>query len=683
MPRLRVAVDVGGTFTDVFVLDEDSGAVRVAKVPSTPSDPMEGVMQGVEAGDVGLEDVSLFSHGTTVATNALITRRFEPSAMVTTRNFRDVLEIRRGTKDDLWDAYKDVTPPYIRRRDRFEVTERVDYEGTVLTPLDEDEARELAARLRRREVKTVAVCFVNSYANPENEIRMREILQEELPDVFVSTSSETLPEIFEFERFSTTVANAVLSPLVTGYVERLEQRLADGGYAGDLLILHSGGGVMTGKLVRRFAGRIAASGIAAGAIACRHIAGLCGFENAIGLDMGGTSTDISLVYEGEMRTTNEWGVEYGHPICFPSIEILTIGAGGGSLAWIDPAGSLRNGPQSAGADPGPACYRRGGEEPTNTDANVVLGRLGGELVGGAVELDVDAAADAVGALGGQLGLDATDTARAIVRVANANMADAVRLISIRRGYDPREFALVVFGGAGALHGAALAKELGIPSVLVPPNPGITSALGCLLVDIRHDLSEIYLRRVEDASPEEIDAEFRTLEDEGRARLEAEGVPEDRMSFQRTIAMRYLGQWRSLAVEIPEGPVDIAALVASFHSEHEREFAYAREDDAPVEIYQLALRAVGVTPKPELTRHEPEPDAPLPEPVARRPVHFDEDEHALDTPVFDRDTLRAGTRLEGPAIVQQLDSTVVVPPGVTAEVDPHLIIRMTLAEEELA
>ena len=399
--------------------------------------------------------------------------------------------------------------------------------------------------------------------------------------------------------------------------------------------------------------------------------------------MGGTSTDISLVHDGEMRTTNEWGVEYGHPICFPSIEILTIGAGGGSLAWIDPAGSLRNGPQSAGADPGPACYRRGGEEPTNTDANVVLGRLGGELVGGAVTLDVDAAADAVAGLGGQLGLDATATARAILRVANANMADAVRLISIRRGYDPREFALVVFGGAGALHGAALAKELGIPTVLVPPNPGITSALGCLLVDIRHDLSEMYLRRIEDASPEEIDAEFRTLEEEGRARLQAEGVPEERMSFQRTIAMRYLGQWRSLAVEIPEGPVDIAALVASFHSEHEREFAYAREDDAPVEIYQLALRAVGVTPKPELTRHEPEPDAPLPEPVARRPVHFDEEEDALDTPVFDRDTLRAGTRLDGPAIVQQLDSTVVVPPGVTAEVDPHLIIRMTIAQEELS
>jgi N-methylhydantoinase A len=683
MPRLRVAVDVGGTFTDVFVLDEETAGVHVAKVPSTPADPMEGVMDGVEAAGVDLADVSLFSHGTTVATNALITRRFEAAAMVTTRNFRDVLEIRRGTKDDLWDAYKDVTPPYIRRRDRFEVTERIDFEGTVVTPLDEDEARALAARLKRRGVTTVAVCFVNSYANPDNEIRMREILEDELPDVFVSTSSETLPEIFEFERFSTTVANAVLSPLVSGYVERLESRLSDGGYRGDLLILHSGGGVMTGKLVRRFAGRIAASGIAAGAIACRHIAGLCGFENAIGLDMGGTSTDISLVHDGEMRTTNEWGVEYGHPICFPSIEILTIGAGGGSLAWIDPAGSLRNGPQSAGADPGPACYQRGGEEPTNTDANVVLGRLGGELVGGAVTLDADAAADAVRGIGETLGLDVTDTARAILRVANANMADAVRLISIRRGYDPREFALVVFGGAGALHGVALAKELGIPTVIVPPNPGITSALGCLLVDVRHDLSEMYLRRVEAASPEEIDEEFGKLEAEGRARLEAEGVPEDRMSFQRTVAMRYLGQWRSLAVEVDAGPVDMGEIVARFHAEHEREFAYKREDGAPVEIYQLALRAVGVTPKPELTRHDLELDAPLPEPVARRPVHFDEDDDALDTPVYERDGLHAGARVEGPAIVQQLDSTIVVPPGVTAEVDEHLIIRMTISPEDLS
>jgi N-methylhydantoinase A len=671
-----VAVDVGGTFTDVFVLDEESADVRVAKVPSTPRDPMQGVMDGIAAAELDLGDVTLFSHGTTVATNALITRRFPPAALVTTRGFRDVIEIRRGTRDDLWDAYKDVSPPYIRRRDRFELTERVDFEGRVVEAVDEEETRALAARLKRRGVETVAVCFINAYANPANEARVREILAEELPGVAISTSSETLPEIFEYERFSTTVANAVLAPLVGGYVTRLEARLRDDGYRGDLLILHSGGGVMTSALVQRFAGRIAASGIAAGAIACRHIAQLCGFENAIGLDMGGTSTDISLVHGGEMRTTSEWGVEYGHPICFPSIEILTIGAGGGSLAWIDDAGSLRNGPQSAGADPGPACYRRGGEEPTNTDANVVLGRLGSELVGGAVALDRAAAETAVRTVAEPLELDTTEAARAIIKVANANMADAVRLISIRRGYDPREFALVVFGGAGALHGAALARELSIPTVIVPPNPGITSALGCLLVDVRHDLARMHLRRVEDAVPSEIEAEFAALEDEARARLAAEGVPEDRMTFRRTIAMRYLGQWRSLSVAVDAGLESLDDVVARFHSEHEREFAYRREG-APVELYELGLQAVGVTPKPALARHALDGNGRAPVPLARRPVVFDEADEAVDTPVYDRAALPAGCALEGPAIVQQLDSTIVVPPGVTAAVDEHLIIRMEI------
>lgn len=679
MPKLRVAVDVGGTFTDVVVLDEESSAIRVAKVPSTPADPMRGVLDGVASAEVDLADVTLFSHGTTVATNALITRRFPPAAMVTTEGFRDVLEIRDGTRDDLWDAYRDVSPPYIRRRDRFEVAERTDYEGNVLTPLDEDGARELARRLGRRGVETVAVCFINAYANPQNEERMRGILLEELPDVSVSTSSGTLPEIFEYERFSTTVANAVLSPLVGGYVDRLEESLRDGGYRGDLLLLHSGGGVMTARTIAKFGGRIAASGIAAGAIACRHIAQLCGFDDAIGLDMGGTSTDISLVHGGEMRTTKEWSVEFGHPICFPSIEILTIGAGGGSLAWLDAARSLRNGPQSAGADPGPACYRRGGEEPTNTDANVVLGRLGGELVGGAVRLDRAAAAEAIDKVADPLGLSTAEAAQAVIKVANANMADAVRLISIRRGYDPREFALVVFGGAGALHGAALARELSIPTVLVPPNPGITSALGCLLVDVRHDLSEMYLHRLDAASATELKEGFERLETEGRARLEAEGVPEDRMTFRRMVWMRYVGQWRSLSVEVESDLEGLDGLAARFHDEHEREFAY-RRDEAPVEIYQLALEAVGVTPKPELTREDPV-GGELPEPAERRDVYFEESDAPVETPVYERSTLPAGTKFAGPAIIQQLDSTVVVPPGVDAEVDEHLIIRMHIGKEE--
>jgi N-methylhydantoinase A len=490
-------VDVGGTFTDICILDEGRGTIDVAKVPST-TDPIDAVVAGVVEAGVDLRDVVLFSHGTTVATNALITRNLPPAAMVTTRGFRDVIEIRRGTRDDLWDAYKDVAPPYVRRRDRFEVTERIDYAGEVVTPLDEEEARRLADVLRKREVQTVAVCFINAYANPAHEQRMREILEEELPGVSVSTSGEILPEIFEHERFSTTVANAVLSPLISGYVRRLGERLAENGYGGDVLLLHSGGGVMTPKLAERFAVRLAASGITAGAIASRHLATLCGFPNAIGLDMGGTSTDVSLVYDGEERVTKEWFVEYGYPICFPSIEVLTIGAGGGSFAWIDEAGSLRNGPQSAGAYPGPACYGRGNDRPTNTDANLVLGRLGEELIGGAMTLDRSAAEQAIRTyVGDPLGLDVVVAAEATIQVANANMADAVRLISIRRGYDPRDFCLVAFGGAGPLHGAALAKELSIPTVLVPPNPGITSALGCLLVDVRHDLSTMFLGQVRD------------------------------------------------------------------------------------------------------------------------------------------------------------------------------------------
>ena len=313
---IRVAVDVGGTFTDICILDEATSVIRVAKVPSTPSDPMEGVMTGVREAGIDLRDTVLFSHGTTVATNALITRRFPPVAMVTTQGFRDVIEIRRGTKEDLWDAYADVAPPYVRRRDRFEVPERVGYDGEVLTPLDEDAAREVARILRRRGVESVAVCFINAYANGENEVRMRTILEAELPGVNVTTSSEVLPEIFEHERFSTTIANAVLQPLVGGYVRRLEERLAGEGYDGDLLLLHSGGGVMTPRTVQRFAVRLAASGIAAGAIASRHLAALAGYPNAIGLDMGGTSTDISLAFGGELRTTREWFVEYGYPICF-------------------------------------------------------------------------------------------------------------------------------------------------------------------------------------------------------------------------------------------------------------------------------------------------------------------------------------------------------------------------------
>jgi N-methylhydantoinase A len=673
LQNLRVAVDVGGTFTDICIMDETTGLIRIEKTASS-KDPIDGIMSGVSKAAIDLDKVAMFSHGTTVATNALITRQLPRTGMVCTRGFRDVIEIRRANKEDLWDTYKDVVKPYVPRRDRLVVEERIDAQGVVVTPLEEAGARTVARTLKRRNVAAVAVCFMNAYMNGANERRMKSILEEEMPGVPISISSGVLPEIFEHERFSTTVVNAALSPVVVDYTTRLGERLKQEGYTRDLLLLHTGGGVMTPKSVKDFAARLAGSGIAAGAIASRHIAMLCGFNNSIGLDMGGTSTDVSLAYQGQSRVTKDWHVEFGYPIRFSSIEVLTIGAGGGSLAWTDEAGSLRNGPQSAGANPGPACYGNGNKQATNSDANVVLGRLGTSLAGGKIMLDPALAATAVDdSVARPFGLTREAAADAIIRVANANMSDAVRLISISRGYDPRDFALVAFGGAGALHGAAIAKDLAIPAVIVPPNPGVTSAFGCLLVDIQHDFSESYLAGADDAEPAAIEAEFGRLEEEALERLAHEGVASADIVLQRTIDMMYQGQWRSLAVAAPSPIGALAGLIEAFHRQHEREYNF-RRDEAPVGLFRLNLKAIGVVPKAELAAHEP--TGLIPQPTSRRPVWFD-DGVAIDTPVYERVDLPAGFILAGPAVVEQVDSTVVIPPGTRAEVDKYLniIIRV--------
>jgi len=675
MSHLRLAVDIGGTFTDLCVLDERSGEIRIGKVPSTPEDPIEGALLALGKAGVSLADVTLFSHGTTVATNALITRRLPRTAMVVTRGFRDVIEIGRSTKEDLWDAYKDNPPPYVRRRDRLPVTERIDTFGEIVTPLDEADAREAARILRKRGIETIAVCFMNAYANPENERRMKEILQEELPGIPVSTSSEVLPEIFEHERFSTTVVNAALRPVVGEYALRFNETLREGGYKSELLLLHSGGGVMTPQTAEEHAGRLAGSGIAAGAIASRYIGNLCGFDNTIGLDMGGTSCDVSIVLDGESTVTRDWYIEYGSPICFPSIDVKTIGAGGGSIAWIDEAGSLRSGPQSAGSEPGPACYRRGGKLPTNTDANLLLGRLGSELVGGDLLLDIEHAEAALREhVAEPLGLDPYEAARAILRVSNANMADAVRLVSIMRGHDPRDFALLAFGGAGALHGADLARELAIPTVIVPPHPGVTSALGCLLVDIRHDLALTYLIRSDEADVDALEVAFAELESEARSRLDHEGVAPERVIMQRSIDMRYMGQWRSIAVPVPSPLASVEAAVDDFGAAHQREYNY-RRDEAAIEIFRLNLTAIGTTPKAEFARGETNRSSVSPR--TKRPVHFDQTPGAIETPIYWRPELSVGSLIEGPAIVEQLDTTTVIPPDTQAEVDPYGNLRLEI------
>ncbi len=672
MSKVRVAVDIGGTVTDICILDEADNTLRVQKVPST-RDPIDAALEGIAKAGVKLADITLFSHGTTVATNALIQRNLPHAAVVCTEGFRDVIEIGNSTKADLWDAYQDNPPPYIRRRDRLTLAERTSAAGVVERPVDEAEARALAAKLRKRGYRAVAICFMNAFANGANERALKTFLEAELPGVAVTTSSEVLPEIFEHERFSTTVVNAVLQPVVGDYARRLQERLVAGGYASDVLLLHSGGGVMTPKSTDRQAARLASSGIAAGAIANRYIGQLCGYPNVIGFDMGGTSTDVSLSWQGELLTTRNWYIEYGQPICFPSIDIKTIGAGGGSIAWIDEAGSLRNGPQSAGSEPGPACYGRGGEKPTNTDANLVLGRLGAGLAGGDIGLDAARASAAIEThVARPLGMDVKTAAQAILRVANANMADAVRLVSIMRGYDPRDFALVAFGGAGALHGAAVAKDLAIPKVIVPPHPGVTSAMGCLLVDIRHDLLSTYLVDAAVANAADVEREFHALEEEARDRLAHEGVAEKDIVLTRSIDMRYAGQWRSLTVPAPRPFAHVAQAVEDFGAAHERQYNY-RRDGAVVEIFRLNLVAIGVTPKAEFARHEP--GGAMPPPRSMRTVTFDEGIH--ETPIFWRDDLPAGVAFGGPAVVEQFDATTVVPPGARAEVDLWLNIVITV------
>lgn len=677
MTRYRVAVDVGGTFTDLIVHDEESGSVAIAKTASIPHDPAAAIMDALNKAEIAPSEMAFFAHGSTVGTNALITRRLPRTAVVATEGFRDVHEIRRGTKPDLWDAYSDVTPPYVKRRDRFEVPERIDYAGTILTDFDEDAARAVARKIRERGYESVAVTFINAYMNGDHEARMKAIIEEEAPGVFVCTSHEILPEVFEHERFSTTIINACLAPVVSRYLANLTDSLRAGKYEGDVLVLHSGGGVMTAEAISRNAARIAVSGPAAGAMAGAFFARQCGFDNAISLDMGGTSADISLMYGGEVRVANEWSVEFGYPIMFPSIEIVTIGAGGGSVAWIDAGGSLRNGPQSMGADPGPAAYQRGGEEATNTDANLVLGRLSSKgLLGGAMPLDHAAAERAVTEKVAQpLGFDAVHAADAIIQVANANMADAVRLISIRRGYDPRDFCLVAFGGAGSVHAAHLARELDIPAVVVPPYPGITSALGCLLLDVRHDLFRTYLTTAEGASSEALEAEFEKLEHEARERLAVEGITGDRVQLRRLMDMRYVGQWRSLTVPVstPLGE-NLDASLERFHAEHQREYSFSDPAQA-VEIYGLRVVGLGLVDKPEFPKLETTGDLATAK-TASRPVYFGESNGFLDTAIYDRALLPAGAHFDGPAIVEQMDSTVVIPPDWHAEVDDYGNIILT-------
>jgi len=636
---IRVGVDVGGTFTDLVALH--SGGIATAKVPSTPKDQSEGVMRSLEGVDA--DDVAAFAHGMTVATNALLERRGGRTALFTTEGFRDVIEIGRQDRPSLYDLAERRPEPLVPRDLRFTVRERMGPDGEI-EALDRDGLRETVEAVEAAGVDAVAVCLLFAFLHPEHERAVGDALREALPDVHVSLSSEVLPEFREYERFSTTVADAYLAPKLAAYLGRLAERAHEAGVPAPLVMQSSGGVVDIETAGDRAAGCLL-SGPAGGVVGAAHVARASGYEDVLTFDMGGTSTDVAPVVGGEASTTTE-SVVAGVPVKLPMVDVHTVSAGGGSIAWADPGGALRVGPRSAGADPGPAAYDRGGEEPTVTDANLVLGYLGdGAELGGELTLRGELAEAALKALGDTLGLDALETALGVVRVANAEMGRALRVISVERGLDPREFALVAFGGAGGLHACALAEELGMPVVLVPRAGGVLSALGLAMSDVRRD----YVRPL--VGGKEPAEAFEELEAEAREDMEGE------VELRRRADLRYRGQSFELTVEAD----DLDALEQRFGDTHERRYGY-RMDGEGIELVNARVVATLPVDKPELSEVEPEGDAE----AGTRRANFDGEWH--ETPVLRRAGMGEGATVEGPGIVEFAEATCVVRPGWRGRVD---------------
>ena len=672
----RLGVDVGGTFTDLVIHEVETNRLEFAKTPSTPADQSEGVTTGalqlLERLGVSPEAIAFFIHGTTVATNTLLERKGARTALVVTRGFRDILQIGRQDRPDLYDWTIRRTEPIVPRRLRFEVSERVLHTGEVVEPVSEVDIVEVVRRLDEERVEAVAVCLLHSYAHPAHERQVGQAIREALPDITLSVSSEVAPEFKEYERMSTAAINAFVAPVMERYLRNLQRGIAAQGIDSDLHIMQSNGGTMSADAAVQSPVHTILSGPAAGVIGSVGLAAQAGELNTISVDMGGTSFDISLCYQGEVRRTQDSEIER-LPIKVPMVDIHTLGAGGGSIAWIDPGGALRVGPHSAGADPGPACYGQGGGKATVTDANLLLGRLSPEaFLGGRMTLDVDLARGAIRErIAGPLGLSVEEAAEGIVRVVNAGMIKGIRVVSVAKGYDPREFTLVTFGGAGPLHAAELAAELNIPKVLVPIAPGVTSAMGLLMADLRHDLVRTVLLTPSEATPSDLGAVYAELEAEALAQMDREGVSREEVSLVRTADVRYLGQGYELEVPVSGGEVtgsELDAVYERFHEAHRRAYGFALQD-SPQEIVNLRTTAIVTLPQPTLERAdlagESNPARAIRE---HREVFFQN--KSRPTAIYDRSKLLAGDIIEGPAIVEQFDSTTVVWPQQTATVDQY-------------
>jgi len=681
---LNVAVDIGGTFTDLIGYDDHTGQVYHAKQLSTPGDLTVGIFDCLHKGDIAISKAVNFIHGSTVAINTVIERKGARTALIVTKGTRDVYEIGRGNRPDAYNIDFKRPVPLVPRHLRFEIEERLTASGEVLTPFNAAQAAALAKEMTRSDIDAVAVCFIHSWANPSHEKEMGTLLAAAAPDKYLSLSHQILREYGEYERISTTVLNSYIGPRVSVYLDDLEKRLTIHEFAGILLIMQSNGGVMSPAIAKRIPVAMLESGPVGGFIAASRVGKALGFRNVIALDMGGTTAKTNLIIDGEPQLSHGYyigGYASGQPMMLPVIDTVEIGAGGGSIAWIDEVGALKVGPHSAGAEPGPICYMRGGSKPTITDANLLLGRLSPtSLLGGEMSLDIDSARRGIeNELSGKIGLSAIETAFAIIKIAVMHMSLAVRGISVERGYDPRDFALLAFGGAGGLHAVEVARELHIPTVIVPNYPGQFSALGMLMADIQHDYVRTYYKALEQADFSQVQAICDELIQLGRQTLEKETVAAGAMVFQRFLDIRYTGQEFSIPLPVPAEYIDRAdtgAIRQAFNEIHQRKYGYHAADQH-LEMVNIRLSAVGrrkqlELPAPAFTR----PEDPL---IGKRMVYFTS-EQAVACPVYNREKLRPGQEIAGPAIIQEYACTTVMLAGDRATVAEAGQLIITIAEE---
>jgi N-methylhydantoinase A len=678
---LSLGIDTGGTHTDLILVEQESGRIWTAKVATTPADPLVGLLEGMghilAASGADISQLAELVYGTTLVVNMLVQRQSTRTGLITTQGFRDVLEIGRAYRTgNIYDISIDKPPPLVRREERMEVRQRTDFRGETLQALDEADCRAVVRALKERGVESIAVCLLHSYINPAHEQRIREIIAEEYPSAHVSLSSEINPVFREYERTSTTVVNATVTPRMVEHLDDFEDRVGRRGLRGRLYTMQANGGRASFRTACQRPVNVINSGPIAGAIAGAYIARTAGYPNAVTLDMGGTSCDVALVEQGEPKFAAESNVG-GYPVQIPTIDLNIVGAGGGSIAWLDSGGGLRVGPQSAGADPGPVCYAKGGTQPTVTDANLVTGRLNPDyFLSGAVPLHAESAHRAVAEhIAQPLGMDTLAAAAGILQVTNATMIRAIKLISVERGYDPHDFALVAFGGAGPLHALRLAQELEFPVVIIPRFPGNTSALGLVLADVRHDYVTTRIRLLEEVQPASLEAIFQALEGQAGRQLAGEEIRPEARRLIRSCDMRYFGQGYEVNVPVVaslHGQDDLEALALNFHAAHRRAYGHAMEGD-PVELVNCRVSAIGLSPKPDLAEAQASPGRSL---KGERDVYLADG--YVRCPVYERKCLEAGSHLSGPAIVEQAGSTTLIPPGYSARLDMYGSLVVTVS-----